>query len=92
VTKGFKGCDICGIGIGKYLYKKEVYDKEEGNKWRARKVWVELDGEPATKWTGGKIYIIVPEKQGFQEKKKWVQPKKVCPYCYRRYHESSNQV
>ena len=92
-AKNFHGCDVCGIGIGKYQYKKEVYDQQkETKKWKARKVWVELEGEPVIKWTGGKIYITIPEKQGFSERKGWIKPKVVCPDCYRRYHESSDKV
>lgn len=85
MTKGFCPCDICGIGLGNFLFKEKQLDGSFK--------WVKVKGEEKIEWKGGDVicyymdWVIRNGKSIYQLKKTFdrVRPEKVCPDCEKKY-------
>ena len=86
LTKGFCGCDICGIGLGEFMFHERRAAEPELNR-KSIDRWVKVKGEDKIDWTGGKITLRWLELNG--NDLEWVTrtliPNHVCPECEEKY-------
>lgn len=87
MTHGFCPCDVCGIGLGEFMFHEVRAAEADGRKAIDR--WVKVHGEKKVMWDRGEITLRWLEFNG--DDLEWVEenltPKKVCEKCEKKYKE-----